>query len=430
MKIKNIDEKFFELRNDKLIFSSRVTVHLGINTIRQSLRNAKRLSQHSRSLKIRKNREYLRDMLGSGISSGRVILELAKISGDLDDGKTATELLALCGFSKGNSKKLLSQAHGLFERNAGNYDKARKLFSAALSQDNYYAEVYHAWAEMESDLGDHQNAQKLYSEGLCAAQDKNNYKAINYFYSSIARLYQKMGKLEETRSWVCKGLESPKGGLNYVLWFQWALIEAKTAKEPIHCRYLLGRVLETNPKDRYAHHAAGNYECSLGNLMAARILFERGITLNPCDVFLLQTYAIFECNHFRNIRKARSLFRRATRLNWDDPKIWQAWAIAEWKYGNRIDRARDLFEAAFQKSKPSVAWADVFRVWSVMELEMGNISVARELLKWSLKINRSNQGAWYSWISMEEQIGNLSMVNKLKRIMMEDYTRVNINILG
>jgi len=252
------------------------------------------------------------------------------------------------------------------------------MFDAAIAVKKYNTEAYHAWGEMDAKMGYHETAMDLYIKGLRNAKAKTNFKALTYCYSSLGKLCQHFSTMEESMSWFSKGVKIQMGAQSYVLWLDWAIMEAKRRSNLLLIRHLFDRALTINSKDRYVYLSAASFERRNGNTNVARDLFDRGAKLNPGDATIFQTRALLEYVHYNNPKRGNSLFRRASRINYLNPKIRKIWAIAEWKHRMLNDRAREIFEIAIRNSHPSQDWANLFHSWASMEIEEGNFTMARD----------------------------------------------------
>lgn len=295
------------------------------------------------------------------------------------------------------------QAWAILEQKLGHISQARKLFDASTAADVKHAAAWHGWAVLELQQGNSRKAKELLSKGIkfCRANE--------YLYQTSALMECKAGKLEEARALFSQAVHcNPRSCAS---WLAWALLESD--KNNIStARYLFQRGIRASPKNRYAWQAWALFESSQGKKPWARMLFEQGVELNPYDAVLLQAFALFEYDS-SNTTKARELFELAGAADPKHQPVWNAWGWMEWKEGN-LDLARQYYRKALSINSRSVEAARSFHAWAMLEESAKNFAAARELFRYTLRVDPQNAPAWMSWAKLEEDMGNGARAEELR----------------
>ncbi|GJP33579.1 hypothetical protein CLOM_g18105 [Closterium sp. NIES-68] len=313
----------------------------------------------------------------------------------------------------GGDNAFIWQTWAVLEAQAGNVEKARKLFDAATVADERHVAAWHGWAVLELKQGNVRRARELLQKGLklCGGNE--------YIYQTLAVMEVQNGRLAEARALFLQATRM--NGKSAASWLAWALLEAQQG-DAASTRLLFQRALGASPKNPYTWQAWGLFEAAQGRYDRGRLLLQRGAQLNPKDAALLQALALleYECGFTGT---ARELFSQASLVDPNHQPVWTAWGWMEWKEG-RVQRARELYQRAVEANDSSPNAARVFQAWAVLEEREGNIGLARALFKRALAADSGNSVVWRSWAAMEERQGNAVRAEELRLLRLQQRTEV------
>ncbi|CAI5463946.1 unnamed protein product [Closterium sp. Yama58-4] len=313
----------------------------------------------------------------------------------------------------GGDNAFIWQTWAVLEAQAGNVEKARKLFDAATVADERHVAAWHGWAVLELKQGNVRRARELLQKGLklCGGNE--------YIYQTLAVMEVQSGRVAEARALFLQATRM--NAKSAASWLAWALLEAQQG-DGASARLLFQRALNASPKNPYTWQAWGLFEAAQGRYDRGRLLLQRGAQLNPKDAALLQALALleYECGFTGT---ARELFSQASLVDPNHQPVWTAWGWMEWKEG-RVQRARELYQRAVEVNDSSPNAARVFQAWAVLEEREGNIGLARALFKRALAVDSGNSVVWRSWAAMEERQGNAVRAEELRLMRLQQRTEV------
>ncbi|CAI5508303.1 unnamed protein product [Closterium sp. Naga37s-1] len=347
----------------------------------------------------------------------------------------------------GGDNAFIWQTWAVLEAQAGNVEKARKLFDAATVADERHVAAWHGWAVLELKQGNVRRARELLQKGLklCGGNE--------YIYQTLAVMEVQSGRVAEARALFLQATRM--NAKSAASWLAWALLEAQQG-DGASARLLFQRSLNASPKNPYTWQAWGLFEAAQGRYDRGRLLLQRGAQLNPKDAALLQALALleYECGFTGTARElfsqaslvdpnhqpvwtalalleyecgftgtARELFSQASLVDPNHQPVWTAWGWMEWKEG-RVQRARELYQRAVEGNDSSPNAARVFQAWAVLEEREGNIGLARALFKRALAADSGNSVVWRSWAAMEERQGNAVRAEELRLMRLQQRTEV------
>ena len=300
---------------------------------------------------------------------------------------------ALCGGSNAH----LWQALGVLEERAGDTKRARQCLEASIAADGGHAPGWHALGKLEERLGDKARAMEIYRRGIsrCAPSE--------FLQQSLAMLEYEAGRPEDARAHFRGAVALDRGSAPS--YCAWAKMEAELGDHEAAERiYLDG--LAASPKNRFLWLDFAKWEAEWGRgENVAREHLRQGAELNPRDASLRQAMALLEARQ-GNARRAREWFRKAIVADSFHVPTWLAWGVYEWRKGD-VQRARELFRRGLLGNARRKESARVLHAWGALEWRAaGSVTVARELFKAALRIDRTNMTVWDTWVALEVDEGD------------------------
>ncbi|CAI5975877.1 unnamed protein product [Closterium sp. NIES-65] len=228
----------------------------------------------------------------------------------------------------GGDNAFIWQTWAVLEAQAGNVEKARKLFDAATVADERHVAAWHGWAVLELKQGNVRRARELLQKGLklCGGNE--------YIYQTLAVMEVQSGRVAEARALFLQATRM--NAKSAASWLAWALLEAQQG-DGASARLLFQRSLNASPKNPYTWQAWGLFEAAQGRYDRGRLLLQRGAQLNPKDAALLQALALleYECGFTGT---ARELFSQASLV---DPNHQPVWTVSGVRCRRVLRRHRD-----------------------------------------------------------------------------------------
>jgi len=194
----------------------------------------------------------------------------------------------------------------------------------------------------------------------------------------------------------------------------WAALENKSAGDTKRARELFEMALEVDPRCSAALLQLGVMETKRKNWDEAKACFERVLKFDNRNSRVIQAYAIMETkNPDGSSRKAIELFERALKNNPKDAGVLQPYALYVAELGD-IDMARDLLRRGTEVNKRHSA---VWQAWGVLETRIGSAQDARNVFQqgiWACaKLAGVQSGGyhcarlWQAWGVLEAREGDL-----------------------
>ncbi|KAK6160996.1 hypothetical protein DH2020_004377 [Rehmannia glutinosa] len=208
-------------------------------------------------------------------------------------------------------------------------------------------------------------------------------KCINYWpedgrpYVALGKTLSKQSKMNEARAVYEKGCQATQGENSYI-WQCWAVLENKMGNTR-RARELFDAATVADKRHIAAWHGWAVLEMKQGNIKKARNLLGKGLKFCGGNEYIYQTLALLEVRAKR-YEEARYLFKQATKCN---PKSCASWLLEAQQENNRA--ARILFEQKAVQASPKNRFA--WHVWGVFEANLGNVDLARKLLKVGHAVN-------------------------------------------
>lgn len=272
--------------------------------------------------------------------------------------------------------------------------EAREVYQQYLPKvksERQMTEIYlaSAWLE-EKFFKNFKNAKDLIE--LALSKSPNNSRA----HVALARLegrhnrrQNESGKIA-TRKRLTKAVQSienddenerPKDGR---LFNALAHVEVKLRKFP-EAKRVLERGIARFPEDISLLNAAGEVEERLGNMTQARKIYNLSISRQP-SASAHVALAMMELRHPEvkpyNYTMVTTHFERALLLDPRHGPAYNAYGNMEFRRGN-LTKARDIFRSGVQAECHDPA--SVYHGLAKIELSMGNVDLAREILLMGLK---------------------------------------------
>ena len=160
----------------------------------------------------------------------------------------------------------------------------------------------------------------------------------------------------------------------------WANMEVK-ANRLKAAKNILQRGLRQHPNDFSLMQAAGNVEERLGNYTGARRLYSSSLRLQPSAPSLV-AFALLELKHPEsgkfNFTQIKRLFEEALLLDPRHAPAYNAYARSVFEKEQDEDASRAIFERGAKANCPDAA--SLYHGYAKLELALGNVNRARELL--------------------------------------------------
>jgi tetratricopeptide (TPR) repeat protein len=178
----------------------------------------------------------------------------------------------------------------------------------------------------------------------------------------------------------CHSRDEPADGRIYNAW---ANLEVK-AKRLHEARKILYRGLARYPTDHSLLQAAGKVEERMGNLTGARELYGASLSVQPSAPTLV-AYALLDLRYpttaasgpVPNFNATKRLFEEALMVDRRHGPAYNAYARAVAEYEDE-DAARCIFERGLRANCTDAA--SIYHGYARLELSLGNVNRARELL--------------------------------------------------
>lgn len=194
--------------------------------------------------------------------------------------------------------------------------------------------------------------------------------------ASIERLSAACTNLEQQEE---KG-KRPEGEADGRVFNAWARMEVE-AKRYESAKQILQRGIDLFPKDYALLQAAGTVEEKLGNVTGSRELYRRSLTVEPSAPCLV-SFALLELKHPQsgtfNFTQIKQLFEEALLLDPRHGPAYNAYARCVFERDGDEEKARGIFERGVRANCPDAA--SLYHGYAKLELALGNIDRARELL--------------------------------------------------
>ena len=226
-----------------------------------------------------------------------------------------------------------------------NIPMVRKLFNEALLIDPKHGPLYNAYGNLELREGNVDRAKQLYEAGVNA-----NCTDASSVYHGLAKLHLSVGKVEEARSVLQRGLAlfgTSRGDSNKsnsmtpnkrqqqhntqqrdenvaFLSHTLAMIELKINNNPAQAKDVLERGLYHSQNSPQLLLAMALCESRLGNENGARKMFERSLRADQCHAQAWQAFGFMEMN-CGNFRAAKTLFECGLKNSPNHGALWQAY---------------------------------------------------------------------------------------------------------
>jgi len=224
-------------------------------------------------------------------------------------------------------------------------------------------------------------------------------------------------------------------------WVQWARMENGLGNVEA-ARAVFERAVEAEPQNSQLWVRWAEVERKKRGVASARGIFVRAVNALGENAFVLQPWGLLEASIGR-LDDARTLFQRAVSASPTDPYNYMAWGRLECRQARRIDRARQIYAFGVQQCESGallMAYAqleaseenydlarDLFcqareadprdsMIWQasgVMEASDGNSERARELFERGLLAKPNDPSLWQAWGVLEERIGNIDRARYL-----------------
>ncbi|KXZ45393.1 hypothetical protein GPECTOR_55g299 [Gonium pectorale] len=202
----------------------------------------------------------------------------------------------------GNTNPYIWSAWGWLEAQAGNPDRARKLYDAALVVDGSHACAWHKWGMLEKGQGNYTRARDLWMQGIQRCRRKPQSQNA-YLYCALGCMAAQLGRLGEARAWFEEGTRTAEGAASVALW------------QLVPRRAVVGRT-RAAPAVVFVFHAWGSLEYRCGNVSTARELFKAAVRVDPKNETTWATWVAME-SELGNVERADELRIRQAEQQWE-----------------------------------------------------------------------------------------------------------------
>ena len=143
-----------------------------------------------------------------------------------------------------------------------------------------------------------------------------------------------------------------------------------------------------------------------GRVRAARRAFAKGVDAEPSHTALYHAWGVMEFE-LGNVTAARELFQRGV---WskastaeESVALWSTWALLEERAGD-VGRAREYLRSALKADRFSVS---ARTVWAAVEGRAGERAAARSLYEDAITLDPQNAEVWAAYEAFERAAGLL-----------------------
>lgn len=322
------------------------------------------------------------------------------------------------GVRLGNPLKVnadLLTAHAKKELQHGRIEEAVELYERAVQMDPRDGRAYLGLANCAARRGDFalqrqwlvRGTQHSVSVDWSRYDERPDRGANPFLLQALGCWEENMGHLSEAEHWYKAAVQSrPSHAAAWV-----ALAQIRTRK--LGQSAAAGRVcFETaereltqagKPPSSYVYTAWANLEFHKANdLRRARQLFQKALKLDPkCSAAWLQL-GVLEAKE-ANWDEAENCFETVLKFDQRNSRVLQAYALMETKRpGGDSRRAIGLFERALQVNPRD---AGVLQPYALYVAELGDLDMARELLRRGTEVNKRHAPVWQAWGVLETRHG-------------------------
>lgn len=269
------------------------------------------------------------------------------------------------------------------------YTQTQELYESHLMKiqtERERTEVYLAWAWLEEKyLNSWERAEELIQ--LALLQSPGNSRAL----VALSRLEERrdggntVGAKRRLASACLQQQERRQDGASDGRLFNaWAHLEVKARKLPA-ARKILLQGMKQFPRDQSLFQAAGKVEERIGNYTGARALYSTSLSIEPSAPTLV-AYAMLELRHPEarpvNFTRIQQIFEEALLLDPRHGPAYNAYGNMELRRG-KLNEARAVYERGVKEqcSDP----ASVFHGLAKLELSLGNVELAKDILRKGLQ---------------------------------------------
>eukprot|EP00871_Galdieria_phlegrea_P005121 jgi/Galph1/560/GphlegSOOS_G5374.1 len=171
----------------------------------------------------------------------------------------------------------LWQAWARLEENSHNIEVALALYEEATKYHPYDGELWCAWGKLLVDQVDYISAREKFQQGVILQPN------VSYAYQCWAQLEANLGNIEEARRIYMVGARKSKGNEHYTaLLHSWALFEWKQGDKE-RARKLLTFAVDIDDQHGWLWRTFARLEADCGNLESARHYFARAVNAKPYE---------------------------------------------------------------------------------------------------------------------------------------------------
>ena len=303
----------------------------------------------------------------------------------------------------------LHHALGVLLDKVGETEAARVTLRAGLdlSDEQHNPQLLHALGMLEGNAGDVGRARAHFMAAI------EHHPTFTLAHLSLGRLEESLGRLQAARRQYAAGATTPQpgGGLGPPqLWHSWASAELALGRAA-SARRIYGRASRLYPRDAPLLIEWARLTAAADHGEEAREIFARALNLPEPSAYAHQCAAALE-QKLGDIDAARSLFERGAALP-DEGRdargrapgkvaLLNAWAVFEWKQGREIF-ARELFGRAEGLAPAPCSW--LFQWRARFEAEHANYALSRHYYARAVNAAPRESSAWRLWGELEAEHG-------------------------
>lgn len=297
------------------------------------------------------------------------------------------------------------QAWGHMESELGNYNEAERLFEEALRIDPDNPFLLVAYGEMRADSWDYEEAESLIRKAISV--DPQNV----YAHTTYGDLLARMLRFSEAEEQFRKAVKiDPRSFVTYNAWGVMLIRRGHWRK----AEELLKMALSIHPENVQSLHALAELFTEEGRYEKARARFQMISKLEEpyINIRTLVAMAVME-GKAENYGRAEELFSQARNLSPQNAYVFAAW-------GEMLLRKGDLDEA---KRKIDEAWDIDYKTPAIRNIRckllaaMERLEEARAIFKTTARRARYLDLiiTYNTWADIEERAGDLERAEELRR---------------
>lgn len=304
------------------------------------------------------------------------------------------------------SKQSLLHWWGQDERSEGNIQGARELFRKATVANPDYMSAWMSWGLMEKSEGHVDEACDIFEQATRRAE--RDAVRAPFVFLAWGRLEElERGKADEAAKIFERGVRlAPSSG---PLWTAWGLLEHRRANVA-KGREIFRKATNVDPKHASAWHSWALLEARQCNFAKASELFRTGCDCDRNDASLLTSWAQMEGQELSDVTRARDLFDRAMKADENYVSGLLEWGNMEMNAGN-LHLARDLFDKASRiRDCGAAPWVALGRLeWEHFQ----NGEAAVRMWRRGLEAVEGDIWTLETWAVMEGERGDVDAARKL-----------------